>query len=66
MPSQALQIIFEMQSQKTSQNKSYKESKFFRIAIFFIFLSFDPLYFQPSYFFLNFILNDLKCYRTTT
>jgi hypothetical protein len=28
-PSQALQIIFEMQSQKTSQNTSSKENTFF-------------------------------------
>jgi len=28
-PSQALQIIFEMQSQKTSQKKSSKENTFF-------------------------------------
>jgi len=61
MPSQALQIIFEMQSQRNSQKKHSKENTFVRIAncIFF--------HFEPSYFIIAklshslFKLSDLNC-----
>ncbi len=59
---QDLEIIFEMQSQQTSQKWVVKKILFSIVKrVFFIFLQFDPSYFQTSwlYYFL-FILNDLK------
>jgi len=49
-PSQALQIIFEMESQKTSQKGAVKKIRFFELqnCFFFIFLHFDSFYFQTS------------------
>jgi hypothetical protein len=48
MQPKVLQIMFEMQSLGTNQKKSCKENTFFQIAKFFIFLHFDPSYFQTS------------------
>jgi len=47
VPSQALQIIFEMQSQMTSQKKVVQKICFSELqhAFFLIFLHFDPFYF---------------------
>jgi len=47
---QALQIIFEMQSQRTSQTKVVKKIRFYKLqnVFFFIFFHFDPSYFQTS------------------
>jgi len=54
--SQALQIIFEMQSQMTSPKKAVKKIDCFKLqnAIFFIFLHFDPSTFKPHKFFIHF------------
>jgi hypothetical protein len=41
-PSQAHQIIFEIQSQKEQQNKNCKENKFFKIAKPVFFFHFSP------------------------
>jgi hypothetical protein len=43
VPSQALQIIFEMQSQRSSQKRALKKICFSQIAKCF-FLHFDPSY----------------------
>jgi len=45
--SQALQIIFEMQSQRSNQKRSVKKIRFFELqnTFFFSFLHFDPSYF---------------------
>jgi hypothetical protein len=50
VPSQALQIIFEVERQKTSQKRGVKKICFFGITKcgFFIFLHFDLSYFQTS------------------
>jgi hypothetical protein len=50
VPSQALQIIFEMQTQTNSQNRALKKICFFELqnAVFSIFLHFDSSYFQTS------------------
>jgi hypothetical protein len=50
MLSQAVQIVFEMQSQGTSQKRALKKVRFFELqnAIFFIFLSFDLSNFHTS------------------
>jgi hypothetical protein len=50
-PSQALQIMLEMQSQRTSQKRVVKENMFFqtaKCAFLFIFVHFDLSYFQIS------------------
>ncbi len=50
-PSQALQIIFEMESQKTSQKIAVKKIRFFELQncfFFLFFFHFDSLYFQTS------------------
>jgi hypothetical protein len=50
VPSQAPQIIFEVESQKTSQKRAVKKIHFLELQtmFFFIFLHFDPSYFQTS------------------
>jgi hypothetical protein len=52
VPSQASQIMFEMQSQRISQKKSSKEKTFFlncKMRFFFsFFFIFDTSYFQTS------------------
>jgi hypothetical protein len=54
VPSQALQVIFEMESQGTSQNKSSKENKFFsncKMCIFSFFFVLTSLVFKSHNFF---------------
>jgi hypothetical protein len=55
MPFQALQIIFEVQRQGTSQTKVVKKICFYKLQNVFFFISFhfDPSYFQTSLFFLK-------------
>jgi hypothetical protein len=50
MLSQVVQIIFEIQSQGTSQKRALKKVRFFELqnTFLFIFLSFDPSNFQTS------------------
>ncbi len=58
-----------MESQGTSQMRAVKKISFFQIAkcVFFHFSLFWPLLFSNHItFFFKFILNNLKCYRSTT
>jgi hypothetical protein len=62
-PSQALQIIFEMQSQRNSQKNTVKKINVFESQnVFFIFFHFEPSYFiiaKLSHFLFK--LSDLNC-----
>jgi hypothetical protein len=65
-PSQALQVIFETQSQGISPKRAVKKIRFCELQNTF-FLHFDPPIFKPhNFFYFLFILNDLKCYRNAT
>ncbi len=68
MPSHAIQITFEMQSQGTSHKRAVKKIRIFQIAkhFFFNFFHCDHLLLSNLITFLFILINDLKCYRSAT
>jgi hypothetical protein len=56
VPSHALQIILEMQSQRTSQKRAVKKILFFELqnAFFSFFFSLTPPTFNPNNFLIDF------------
>jgi hypothetical protein len=59
-PSQALQIIFRMQGQKTSQNRAVKKVHFFKLQYEFFFILTSPTFKPHNFFKKLFILINLK------